>query len=138
MSQILRFFGFFFEVPPVNWKITKKPNHPGISTFLRFSPKIRLFTSFLGKLQQKFGRKKNCKNDFSEKVHKIPMRKPPTKISGDPEFFYRNFVKTFSRSGGPYRRFGAFISKVETRNFCQLGKNVFFVLPFFLNRQQKH
>ena len=39
--------------------------------------------------------------------------------------------KQNSRSAAPYRRFGAFISKVETRNFCQLGKNVFFVLPIF-------
>jgi hypothetical protein len=37
--------------------------------------------------------------------------------------------KKFSRSGAPCQRFEVFNSKAETRNFCQLWKNVFSVLP---------
>ena len=74
---------------------------------------------------------KNLKNVFSKKEHKILIKRPPTKISGNPQFFDQNFVKKHFEVRGPYPRFGAFISKAETRNFCKRGKNVFFVLPIF-------
>ena len=45
--------------------------------------------------------KKNLKNDFSEKGHKIPMRRPPTEISGDPLFFYQKLVENKFRGQGP-------------------------------------
>ena len=42
----------------------------------------------------------NLKNEFSEKGHKIQMRRSPTEISDDPEFIYRNFVKKIFRCRG--------------------------------------
>ena len=48
------------------------------------------------------------------------------------EFFYRKFVKKHFLGRGPQKStiLGLF-SKIDVRNFCQLGKNVFFVLPIF-------
>ena len=74
----------------------------------------------------------NLKNVFSKIGPKMPMRRVPTKIFGVSEFFYRKFVKKNFRGRGPQKStiLGLF-SKIDVRNFCQLGKNVFFVLPIF-------
>ena len=70
---------------------------------------------------------------FSKIGPKMSMRRVPTKIFGVSGFFYRKFVKKNFRGRGPQKStiLGLF-SKIDVRNFCQLGKNVFFVLPFFL------
>ena len=74
----------------------------------------------------------NLKNAFSKIGPKMSMRRVPTKIFGVSEFFYRKFVKKNFRGRGPQKStiLGLF-SKIDVRNFCQLGKNVFFVLPIF-------
>ena len=74
----------------------------------------------------------NLKNAFSKIGHKMSMGRVPTKIFGVSEFFYRKFVKKNFRGRGPQKStiLGLF-SKIDVRNFCQLGKNVFFVLPIF-------
>ena len=62
----------------------------------------------------------------------MSMGRVPTKIFRVPEFFYRKFVKNNFRGRGPQKStiLGLF-SKIDVRNFCQGGKNVFFVLPIF-------
>ena len=69
---------------------------------------------------------------FSKIGPKMSMRRVPTKIFGVSGFFYRKFVKKNFRGRGPQKStiLGLF-SKIDVRNFCQLGKNVFFVLPIF-------
>ena len=56
----------------------------------------------------------------------------PTEIFGVSEFFYRSFAKKNFRDRGPQKSMilGLF-SKIDVRNFCQFGQNVFFVLPIF-------
>ena len=64
------------------------------------------------------------------------MRGPPIEISGESKFFYRNFVEKNFRGRGPQKStFLGLFSKIDTRNFCQLGKNVFFELPIFLKNR---
>ena len=65
------------------------------------------------------------------------MGRVPTKIFGMLEFFYRKFVKKNFRGGGPQKStiLGLF-SKIDLRNFCQLGKSVFFVLSIFLKIEE--
>ena len=64
------------------------------------------------------------------------MRGPPIEISGESKFFYRNFLEKNFRGRGPQKStFLGLFSKIDTRNFCQLGKNVFFVLPIFLKNR---
>ena len=67
----------------------------------------------------------------------MPMARVPTKIFGVSEFFYRNFVEKNFRGRGPQKStiLGLF-SKIDVRNFCQLGKNVFFGLPIFLKNRE--
>ena len=62
----------------------------------------------------------------------MSMGRAPTKILCVSEFFYRKFVKKNFGGRGPQEStiLGLF-SKIDVRNFCQLGKNVFFVLPIF-------
>ena len=74
----------------------------------------------------------NLKNAFSKIGHKMSMGRVPTEIFGVSEFFYRKFVKKNFRGRGPQKStiLGLF-SKMDVRNFCHLGKNVFFVLPIF-------
>ncbi len=64
------------------------------------------------------------------------MKRVPIEIFGVSEFFYRKFVKKNFRGRGPQKStiLGLF-SKIDVRNFCQLGKNVFFVLPIFLKNR---
>ena len=73
---------------------------------------------------------------FSKIRHKIQMRRPPNIIFGVPEFFYRKFVKKNFRGRGPQKSMilGLF-SKIDPRNFCQLGKSVFFETSFFLKNR---
>ena len=63
----------------------------------------------------------------------MSMGRSSTEIFGVSEFFYRNFVKKNFRGRGPQKStiLGLF-SKIDVGNLRQLGKNVFFVLPFFL------
>ena len=97
--------------------------------------KLDFSSAFLGKLQQK-SVKKNLKNAFSIIGHKMSMGRPLTKVFGVPEFFYRKFVKKNFRGRGPQKStiLGLF-SKIDVRNFCQLGKNVFFEISFFLKNR---
>ena len=61
------------------------------------------------------------------------IRRSPTKIFDKPEFFYRKFVKKHFRGRGPQKStFLGLFSKMDVRNFCQGGKNVFFETSFFL------
>jgi len=78
----------------------------------------------------------NLHSAFSKIGPKMSMGRVPTKIFGVSEFFYRKFVKKNFRGRGPQKStiLGLF-SKINVRNFCQLGKNVFFVLPFFLKNR---
>ena len=96
-----------------------------------FSLKIRLFTVFSANHGKNLKKQKMWKTIFRKKGIKSRCGGPRPKFPATPSFLIEISWKNISRSGGPYRRFGAFISKVETRNFCQVGKNVFFVLPFF-------
>ena len=60
----------------------------------------------------------------------------PTEIFGVSEFFYRKFVKKNFRGRGPQKStFLGLFSKIDVRNFCQRGKNVFFKLPIFLKNR---
>ena len=104
--------------------------------FCSFSKKYRLFTGFLGKLQQK-SVKKNLHDAFSKKGVKMSRGRVPTEFFGVSDFFYRKFVEKTFRGRGPQKStiLGLF-SKIDVRNFCQLGKNVFFVLPFFLKNRE--
>ena len=76
---------------------------------------------------------KNLKNAFSKIGHKMSMGRVPTEIFGVSEFFYRKFVEKNFRGRGPQKStiLGLF-SKIDVRNFCQLGKKVFFEILFFL------
>ena len=69
---------------------------------------------------------------FSKIGPKISMRRPPTKIFGESDFFYRKFViKNFRGRGAKKSTIWGLFSKIDPRNFCQLGKNVFFETSFF-------
>ena len=78
----------------------------------------------------------NLKNAFSNIGHKMSMGRVPTKIFGVSEFFYRKFVKKSFRGRGPQKStiLGLF-SKIDVRNFCQLGKIVFFETSIFLENR---
>ena len=67
---------------------------------------------------------------FSTMGPKMSTRRVPTEIFGVSGFFYRKFVKKNFRGRGPQKStiLGLF-SKIDVRNFFQLGKNVFLVLP---------
>ena len=79
----------------------------------------------------------NLKMAFSKKGPKMSMGRVPIKIFGVSKFFYQKFVKKNFRGRGPQKStiLGLF-SKIDVRNFCQLGKNVFFELPFFLKNRE--
>ena len=66
----------------------------------------------------------------------MSMGRAPTKIFGVSEFFYRNFAKKNFRDRGPQKStiFSLF-SKIDVRNFCQVGKNLFFRPSFFLKNR---
>ena len=73
----------------------------------------------------------NLKNAFSKIGPKMSMGRSPTA-----NFFFREFFlskvcqKKFSRSGtSKIDDFGPFF-KIDVRNFCQMGKNVFFETSF--------
>ena len=74
----------------------------------------------------------NLKNAFSRIGPKMPMGRVPTKIFGVSELFLSKVCQKNFRGRGPQKStiLGLF-SKIDVRNFCQLGKNVFFVLPIF-------
>ena len=101
-----------------------------------FISKIRLFKYISGQITAEICKNKNLKNAFSKIRHKMSMGRSPTKIFSVSKFFYRNFVEKNFRGRGPQKStfFGLF-SKIDTRNFCQFGKNVFFVLPIFLKNR---
>ena len=65
--------------------------------------------------------------DFSKKGPKMPMGRVPIEIFGVSKFFYQNFVKKNFRGRGPQKStiLGLF-SKIDPRNFCQVGNKVFF------------
>ena len=70
---------------------------------------------------------------------KMSMRRVPIEKFGVPELFYRKVVKINFRGRGPQIStiLGLF-SKIDHRNFCQVGKKVFFGVSFFLkNRGNK-
>ena len=79
---------------------------------------------------------KNLQNAFSNISYKMSMGRVPTKIFGVSEFFYRKFVEKNFRGRGPQKStFLSLFSKIDVRNFCQRGKNVFFELPIFLKNR---
>ena len=60
------------------------------------------------------------------------MRRPPTEISGESKFLYRNFVEKHFRGRGPRKSmFLRLFSKIDTGNFAQFGKTCFFCYWFF-------
>ena len=62
----------------------------------------------------------------------MSMGRVPTKIFRVPGIFYPKFVKNYFQGRGPQKStILGLISKINVRNFCQRGKNVFFVLPIF-------
>ena len=73
---------------------------------------------------------------FLRRGPKMSRRRVPTEIFGVSEFFYRKFVEKKFRGRRPQKSmFLGLFSKINPRNFCQLGKNVFFVLPIFLKNR---
>ena len=69
---------------------------------------------------------------FSEIGCKMSMGRVPTEIFGVSEFFHRKFVKKTLRERGPQKStFLELFSKIYSRNFCQVGKNVIFELLIF-------
>jgi hypothetical protein len=73
--------------------------------------------------------KQNLKNDFSEKRYKIPIRRPPTEISGDPEFI--DWKKVFE-VGGLLSTIWSLYFKSKNPKFLSSGKKrVFCVANFF-------
>ena len=98
-----------------------------------FSFKIRLFNCISGQNTAEICKKINLQTLFSKIRHKMSMRRSPTEIFDVSKFFYRKFVKKKFRGRGPEKStiLGLF-SKIDVRNFCQLGKNVFFETSFFL------
>ena len=73
---------------------------------------------------------------FSRRGPKMSRRRVPTEIFGVSKFFYRKFVEKKFRGRGPQKStFLGLFSKINPRNFCQVGKNVFFVLPIFLKNR---
>ena len=75
---------------------------------------------------------------FSKKGLKMSMGRPPTEIFGVSEFFYRNFVKKIFRGRGAKKStILALFSKIDPRNFDQLGKSVFFETSFFFEKSRK-
>ena len=73
---------------------------------------------------------------FSGIGPKMSMKRVPIEIFGVSEFFYRKFVKKkFSRRGTQKSTILGLFSKIDLRNFDQLGKSVFFVLPIFLKNR---
>ena len=72
------------------------------------------------------------KNDFSEKGHKIPMRRPPTEISCDPYFFTESYWEKNFEVGGPPSTIWGFYLKSRNPKFRSSGKKrVFCVADFF-------
>ena len=63
----------------------------------------------------------------------MSMGRVATEIFGVSEFFYRKFVKNHFRGRGPQKsKFLDLFSKMDVRNFCHLGKKMFFETSFFL------
>ena len=94
------------------------------------------FSNFYCNLPRKLGKSrklvKNVQNDFSEKWHKIPMRRPPTEISGDPQCFDRNFVeKQFRGRGAPIDDLGPFFQKSKPEISAKWEKTCFLCCRFF-------
>ena len=60
------------------------------------------------------------------------MRRPPTEISGDPQFFDRNFVeKQFRGRGAPIDDLGPLFQKSKPEISVKWEKRVFCVAVFF-------
>ena len=75
---------------------------------------------------------KNIKNVFSKKGHKIPMRRPPTEISGDPYFFYRKLLKKqFRGQGPPIDDLGPLFQKSKPEISANSEKPCFLCCRFF-------
>ena len=75
---------------------------------------------------------------FSRRGPKMSRRRVPTEIFGVSEFFYRKFVEKKFRGRRPQKStFLGLFSKINPRNFCQVGKYVFFVLPMFFEKSRK-
>ena len=100
-----------------------------------FTSKIRFSKFISGQITAEISNKKSQKR-FFEKRLKISMRRSPTETFRVSEFFYQKFVKKNFRGREPQKStiLGLF-SKIDVRNFCQLGKNVFFELPIFLKNR---
>ena len=74
---------------------------------------------------------------FSKIGSKVSIWGPLTEISGKSTFFYRNFVKkNFRGRGTPKSTIFGLFSKIDARNFCQVGKNVFFEISIFLKNRE--
>ena len=105
--------------------------------FVHFSQKIDFFQVILGNYRRNL-KNKNLHSVFSKIGPKMSMGRVPTNILGVSEFFYRKFVKKKFRGRGHQKStFLGLFSKIDPRNFCQLGKNVIFELPIFFEKSSK-
>ena len=111
---------FISKIESRNWKKI---------CFFRF--KIRLSSVCLVKLQQKSEKRKSQKRFFENRAWN-PDEEVPEQSFWCAEVFLSKVCQKNFRGRGPQKSMilGLF-SKIDPRNFCQLGKNVFFVLPIF-------
>ena len=73
---------------------------------------------------------------FSRIGPKMSMKRVPIEIFGGRNFFIESLSKKKIRGRGPQKStISGLFSKIDVRNFCQLGKNVFFELPIFLKNR---
>ena len=74
----------------------------------------------------------NLKNAISKIGHKMSMGRVPAEIFVCRSFLSKVCLKKIRGRGPQKSTILGHFSKIDVRNFCHLGKNVFFELPIFL------